>query len=382
MKKHAALGVMLISIVLVAVMFVLLLTDWAKPAGFTPSEQTVGEGQTDNGESGTSTETVNEDSTTGTDGEDEASKSGETGEMMLETTETQLPEQTEELTEEPTEEQTEESTPEETEPPTTEEETPAPTEPPTEEETPAPTVAPTTQAAADHPSIEWEPKSDLRQELTMTEQEALARGKVIYLTFDDGPGKYTPWLLEILDAYNVKVTFFVTGAFPEWYHMMAEEKAAGHTVAIHTYFHDYEEIYSCEEEYFADLKRIDDIVFAQIGEHVKLLRFPGGSSNRVSIQYNIGIMTRLTKMVEDKGYHYFDWNVDSDDAGNTHTTEKVIENVLYGIKKHDISVVLQHDLHDYSVAAVEDIIIWGLENGYVFLPLTMDSPVVHHTIAN
>jgi hypothetical protein len=47
-----------------------------------------------------------------------------------------------------------------------------------------------------------------------------------------------------------------------------------------------------------------------------------------------------------------------------------------------VSVVLQHDIHGYSVNAVEDIIKWGLDNGYTFLPLQEDSPGFHHPVYN
>ena len=46
--------------------------------------------------------------------------------------------------------------------------------------------------------------------------------KIIYLTFDDGPGKYTQGLLDVLDKYNVKATFFVTNTHPDYQNMIAE----------------------------------------------------------------------------------------------------------------------------------------------------------------
>ena len=93
-------------------------------------------------------------------------------------------------------------------------------------------------------------------------------------------------------------------------------------------------------------------------------------------------MTRLTAMVEQKGYRYFDWNVLSGDAEETEDTEEIIQNIISGIQKKDISVVLQHDIYQYSVDAVEAVIQWGLENGYTFLPLSMESLEMHHPIAN
>jgi peptidoglycan/xylan/chitin deacetylase (PgdA/CDA1 family) len=74
--------------------------------------------------------------------------------------------------------------------------------------------------------------------------------------------------------------------------------------------------------------------------------------------------------------------VDSNDAGGAKTAEEVYENVINGIKKRPVSVVLQHDIRQFSVDAVEKIIIWGLDNGYTFLPLDETSPICQHTLAN
>jgi peptidoglycan/xylan/chitin deacetylase (PgdA/CDA1 family) len=216
----------------------------------------------------------------------------------------------------------------------------------------------------------------------VTEAELLARGKVIYLTFDDGPSEHTPELLDILERYQVKATFFVTNGYPEYVDGIGEAARRGHSIGIHCYSHWYEKIYASEDAYLADMKKMDNIIFEQTGKRTKLMRFPGGSSNKVSKQYNHGIMTRLEAIIEGRGYHYFDWNVDSNDAGGTTETDQVAQNVISVLQKKNIAVVLQHDSHGYSVAAVEKIICWGLENGYVFLPLTEESPGFHHGIVN
>lgn len=203
--------------------------------------------------------------------------------------------------------------------------------------------------------------------------------KVIYLTFDDGPGPYTGKLLDILKKYNVKATFFVTGSGDS--SLIAREAAEGHTVAIHSMTHNYKKIYASEEAYFADLQAMNEVIKAQTGAYSTLLRFPGGSSNKVS-SFNKGIMTRLTRAVHEAGYEYYDWNVSSGDAGETTSTDQVYRNVINGVKGRSSSVVLQHDIKNFSVNAVERIIQWGLENGYTFLPLTRGSPTAHHGLNN
>ena len=205
--------------------------------------------------------------------------------------------------------------------------------------------------------------------------------KVVYLTFDDGPGPYTQELLDVLAKYNVKATFFVTNSNSKYQDMIYQEYAAGHAIGIHTYCHDYDKIYASEDAYFEDLQAMQDVIVAQTGQSANIIRFPGGSSNTVS-DITPGLMTTLSQEVQNRGYQYFDWNVSSGDAGETTSTDKVVENVISGIKSHNVSVVLQHDIKEFSVEAVEKIIQWGLDNGYTFLPLNYNSPPAHHHINN
>lgn len=205
-------------------------------------------------------------------------------------------------------------------------------------------------------------------------------GKVIYLTFDDGPSSHTPKLLDVLKKYNVKATFFVVKtAYINTIKRIANE---GHALAMHSATHKFSQIYASDEAYFKDLYTIQGVIKSLTGQEPTLLRFPGGSSNTASKYYNKGIMTRLTEAVQEEGFQYFDWNVDSNDAGGARTADQVYNNVIKGVKNRKISVVLQHDTKGYSVNAVERIIQWGLKNGYTFLPLEQNSPICHHNPNN
>jgi len=205
-------------------------------------------------------------------------------------------------------------------------------------------------------------------------------GKMIYLTFDDGPGAHTDRLLDILKKYDVKVTFFVKSS--AYAHLLTRAAEEGHTVAIHTNSHNYSQIYASDEAFMADLEAIQSTILQYTGQKSMLLRFPGGSSNTISSAYCKGIMSRLTKKLPELGYQYFDWNVDSNDAGGAKTAEEVFKNVTEGIGNKQNSVVLQHDTQSFSVDAVEQIVAWGLCNGYTFAPLTLDSPACHHGVYN
>ena len=205
-------------------------------------------------------------------------------------------------------------------------------------------------------------------------------GKTIYLTFDDGPGPHTARLLDVLNKYGVKATFFVVSG--SHHDMITRAHREGHSIAIHAYEHRYSKIYASDEAFYADLEAMQNLIVELTGEKTMLTRFPGGSSNTVSSAYNKGIMTRLTKSIREKGYQYFDWNVDSNDAGGAKTADEVFENVIKGVEKRTNSIVLQHDTKDFSVDAVERIIAWGLCNGYTFRALDINSPASHHGVNN
>ena len=206
-------------------------------------------------------------------------------------------------------------------------------------------------------------------------------GKVIYLTFDDGPSKHTQTLLDVLAKYNVKATFFVVNTGYQMNKTLNAIVDGGHSIGIHSVSHDYDEIYASEDAFFKDLYGMQKIIKDHTGVTTTLMRFPGGSSNAVS-KFNPGIMTRLTQAVTDQGFQYFDWNVSSGDAGGTKDTDQIVKNVTQGIAGKKSAVVLQHDLYSYSVAAVEEIIQWGLANGYTFEALTPNSPTCHHQVNN
>lgn len=214
-------------------------------------------------------------------------------------------------------------------------------------------------------------------------EEEEAKGKVIYLTFDDGPSGYTKKLLDVLDKYNVKVTFFVCNNGLD--SMIVEEAKRGHTIGVHGWTHDYKKLYTTKEGFYDSFYKMQDRIFELTGIRTNLLRFPGGSSNAVSRNYCKGIMTELTKDVTEKGIYFFDWNVLSGDSeAQPISTEQVYKNVINGITalKGKPAVVLQHDIKNFSVNAVEDIIKWGLANGYTFLPLDETSYGAHQRLNN
>lgn len=207
--------------------------------------------------------------------------------------------------------------------------------------------------------------------------------KVVYLTFDDGPSANTKRVIDILARYNAKATFFVTGNNQSYNYLIKEAHDAGHAIGLHTYTHNYAQVYASDDAFFADLQQISDMVEGIIGEKSMLTRFPGGSSNTVSANYNTGIMSRLVDALPARGYQYFDWNVSSSDAsGNNVATEKIIASST--ASSAEKIVLLFHDTaaKDTTVEALPTIIEHYKAQGYVFLALTHDSYAAHHGVNN
>lgn len=223
-------------------------------------------------------------------------------------------------------------------------------------------------------------KSGNKSEVTVPVKFIVDPGrKVIYLTFDDGPSPNTPYILDILKKYNVNATFFVTAQHTNSLHYIERIHNEGHTVAAHTFSHKWE-LYKSEESYFNDLNQINAIIKQYTGEPSTLIRFPGGSSNRVSERYCKGIMSRLANECTAKGYSYFDWNVDSMDTSTT-DPNKIYTNITSHLGNGYYNV-LMHDTKTAHRQALPMVIEYGLNNGYTFLPLDATSPAPHHSIRN
>ncbi len=199
---------------------------------------------------------------------------------------------------------------------------------------------------------------------------------VIYLTFDDGPSGTgsTAKILDVLKKQQVRATFFVTGSGPDSLIKRAHEE--GHVVALHTYTHNYGQVYSSVDAFFADLERIGERVKNITGQETFVTRFPGGSNNTISSKYSKGLMPVLREQVITRGYSYFDWNVDASDAyqcAKASVTDKklcVYKNVTGGLSKTRSNVVLMHDIKSYTADALNDIIEYAKNAGYTFDVLT------------
>lgn len=204
----------------------------------------------------------------------------------------------------------------------------------------------------------------------------------VYLTFDDGPSSNTPEILDILDQYGIKATFFVVGKEDQeskaLYRRIVNE---GHTLGMHSYSHKYSVLYGSLEGFEEDFTRIRDLLYDVTGENCTLYRFPGGSSNRVG---NIP-MEECISYLNQQGITYFDWNVSSGDAAcQAYTAEELVENVLSDVIKYKSSVVLMHDSEtkEITVESLPAMIeaLNGLEAQ--ILPIDGNTTAIQHITAD
>lgn len=199
-------------------------------------------------------------------------------------------------------------------------------------------------------------------------------GKTVYLTFDDGPSTHTDEVLDILDKYNIKATFFIMGcgvgeAGRERLTRIVE---SGHTIGIHTFSHDYEDIYSSVNAYLADFDKVYRLVCDATGIKPNIFRFPGGSNNRYIGNRKKRIITEMTR----RGFTYYDWTVSAEDSVGKPTVSS-INKYLAMTFNHSYPVVLMHDSasNRLTVSILPEFIDKLIANGYQFDTLNNRAPV-------
>lgn len=220
---------------------------------------------------------------------------------------------------------------------------------------------------------------------TADSKTTTSNGKSIaYLTFDDGPSSITNSVLDILKKYNVKATFFVINSGSYNKTTLQREVNEGHTIGLHAYDHNYAIAYKDDNSYLDGIDKLRAKVKADTGFDSHYIRFPGGSSNTISKRYSKGIMSRITKTAKQRGYKYYDWNVDDDDAGRARTADDCYNNVIKELRPNRSNIVLMHDFgtNKKILEALPRIIEYCQKNGYKMLPIDDNTPEIHHGISN
>lgn len=170
---------------------------------------------------------------------------------------------------------------------------------------------------------------------------------LIALTFDDGPGPYTEKLLDCLEENNVKATFYMLGQNVEKYpDIVKRMKDLGMELANHTY--DHKDLTKLTEDQISEeINKTSSLIQDAAGELPDTLRPPGGSYN--------------TQVQELAGMPIVKWSIDTKDwktKSEDQTYQCVMDNA------EDGSIVLMHDIHEWSVDAAIRLIPDLLEEGY------------------
>jgi len=220
-------------------------------------------------------------------------------------------------------------------------------------------------------------EGDLHPNLYAASKSSLgsSQGKVAYLTFDDGPSDLTPRVLDILDQYNAKATFFVIGTTNEEYQKYYSEIInRGHTLALHSYSHNYQKIYASVDAFMDDYQQLYDLIYDKTGYVCSLMRYPGGSKNA----YNKNVRADLISQMESRGFIFYDWNVSCGDGSASATKDSVYQKVMNEVSGYKRPVILMHDGagHQATIDALPQVMQSLSEQGYSFAALTVDNTPV------
>ena len=177
--------------------------------------------------------------------------------------------------------------------------------------------------------------------------------KYVALTFDDGPGKYTKELVDLLVKNNVKASFFMVGQNIKNYKSSVKYAYDnGMEICNHSQNHKNLKNLSKEDiEY--EINSVDDMLEEIIGERARYYRSPGGNQNE-------NVLNTISKPC-------ILWNVDTRDW-ESRDTQKIISKTLKEVDDGDI--ILMHEIYKTTLDAVEPIIIKLKEKGYNFVTVT------------
>lgn len=206
----------------------------------------------------------------------------------------------------------------------------------------------------------------------------IAPSKKAYLTFDDGPSKSTDRILDILARNNIKATFFVVGKddqISKWRYKRIV--AEGHTLAMHTYTHDYKKVYKNLDGFKDDLMKLSDLLYNTTGIRPTVYRMPGGSSNTICSK---ALKEEIFAFLDKENITYYDWNADSSDSlDKSIPPSKLNQKILKDVGSND-AIILMHDLPNLSntVEALQDLIDELKKLDYQLLPIDEGTKVVQH----
>lgn len=190
--------------------------------------------------------------------------------------------------------------------------------------------------------------------------------KTICLTFDDGPtDSTTPKILDILRKENIPATFFVIGRqISSRKEILQRTFDDGHAIGIHTYSHEYKQIYASTSALLGDIRRCQKSIREVLPEwNSDLYRFPGGEA---------GLSDTLISAVKNAGFRICSWNASVEDAVSPNASaEDLYNNAVRSAGEKNHVVLLLHDGVGYreTVRALPKIIEYFRSKGYTFQSL-------------
>lgn len=189
--------------------------------------------------------------------------------------------------------------------------------------------------------------------------------KVIYLTFDDGPNDYTLEILDLLEKYNMKATFFMLDSRmkvrPEVVERIISE---GHAVGLHGVSHEKDIFYTGMHTPLNEMNVANNTLEELTGKRSALVRMPYGSVPYLTNgQYNA-----LTGY----GYRIWDWHVDSRDWASKNA-DATYQSIIKQLQNTEVEmpVVLFHD-RKATVEILKKVLVWLDENNYTSDYITKD----------
>ena len=198
-----------------------------------------------------------------------------------------------------------------------------------------------------------EPKPEPKPAPAVQAPAPTTGNKVIALTFDDGPGPYTAHLLDVLDQYGAKATFFLIGSkVSSQANVVRSIHARGHQLGNHSWSHP--ELPKLPAGQIAgEIDRTNDAIKQATGVTPSILRPPYGAVNGVVLE-----QLRL------RGMSSILWSVDTRDWADRNS-DIVCSRAVAGARPG--AVILMHDIHQTSVGAVPCILNALKQQGYLFV---------------
>ncbi len=181
-------------------------------------------------------------------------------------------------------------------------------------------------------------KSESGTETVVSANETVK--KTVYLTFDDGPSVNTERVLDVLDEYGIKASFFLIGnqINEDNYGIVERMRDEGHAIGLHCSCHNYNKLYSgeyaCMESILEEKKMLEE----SFGICSTMYRLPGGSTN-----IYITDKDKIISGLREEGLRGFDWNVSAEDSVGTPTKESIMNNIFKDVDRVSEPVILLHD---------------------------------------